>query len=145
MRGKLLLLAGALMAGSGAAPAPEAQPLSIGVQGLRSMKGDLLICVARSAAYFPDCSKDPQKRHLVVPATNAAIPLGDMAPGTYAIAIIHDENGNGKLDTFAGIPREGVGFSRNPAIRFGAPSFRSAQFAMTGSAVRQDVKIKYFL
>lgn len=145
MKGRLLLLAGVLMVSPGAAPVSQPQPISIGLQGLRSMKGDLLICIARSAAYFPDCSKDPEKRHLVVPATTAAIPLGDMAPGSYAIAIIHDENGNGKLDTFAGIPREGVGFSRNPAIRFGAPSFQSAQFVVTGSATRQDIKIKYFL
>ncbi len=145
MRGKLLLLAGALMILPGAAPLDQSQPLSITVEGLRSMKGNLLICVSRTAAYFPDCSKDPQKRHLVVPATAAAIPLGEMAPGNYAVAIIHDENGNGKLDTFAGIPREGVGFSRNPAIRFGAPSFKSAQFTMAGSAARQTIKIKYFL
>ena len=145
MRGKLLLLAGAMMISPGAAPVTEPQPLSIGVEGLRSLKGNLLICISRSAAYFPDCSKDPEKRHLVVPATSAAIPLGDVGPGNYAIAIIHDENGNGKLDTFAGIPREGVGFSRNPAIRFGAPSFRSAQFTLAASPMRQSIKAKYFL
>lgn len=145
MKGKLLLMAGALLMLPGAAPLDQSQPLSITVDGLRSMKGNLLICVSRSAAYFPDCSHDPQKRHMVVPATAAAIPMGEMAPGNYAVAIIHDENGNGKLDTFAGIPREGVGFSRNPAIRFGAPSFRSAQFTMAGSAARQEIKVKYFL
>lgn len=145
MKGKLLLAAGIMMILPGAAPAGQPQPISIGVEGLRSLKGNLLVCIARSAAYFPDCSRDPEKRHLVVPATSAAIPLGEMAPGNYAIAIIHDENGNGKLDTFAGIPREGVGFSRNPAIRFGAPSFRSAEFTTAGSAVRQQIKVKYFL
>ena len=139
------MLAGAMMISPGAAPVAELQPLSIGVEGLRSLKGNLLICISRSAAYFPDCSKDPEKRHMVVPATSAAIPLGDVGPGNYAIAIIHDENGNGKLDTFAGIPREGVGFSRNPAIRFGAPSFRSAQFTLTASPMRQSIKAKYFL
>ena len=122
MRGKLLLLTGALMILSGAAPLDPSQPLSITVEGLRSMKGNLLICVSRTAAYFPDCSKDPQKRHLVVPATAAAIPLGGMAPGNYAVAIIHDENGNGKLDTFAGIPREGVGFPATRRSALGRPA-----------------------
>ncbi|UZW56943.1 DUF2141 domain-containing protein [Sphingobium sp. JS3065] len=128
-----------------AAPPEQAQPLSLDVQGLRSAKGDFLICVTRQAAHFPDCRKDPDGRHFTVPVTSGDVALGRMEPGTYAIAIIHDENGNGKLDTFAGIPREGVGFSRNPAIRFGAPSFRSAQFAVAGAAVRQDIKVKYFL
>lgn len=139
-----LLVAAAAMT-MGAAPGDLAQPLSMDVQGLRSSRGNFLICVTRSAAYFPDCKEDPEGRHFTVPATSGAIELGRLAPGSYAIAIIHDQNGNGKLDTFAGIPREGVGFSRNPAIRFGAPSFRSAQFAVSGAAVRQDIKIKYFL
>ncbi|WP_051132603.1 DUF2141 domain-containing protein [Sphingobium bisphenolivorans] len=129
----------------GAAPDSQTQPLSIEVQGLRSMKGNILVCVTRDAAHFPDCRDDPERRHFTVPAGKAPMSLGLLAPGNYAIAIIHDENGNGRLDTFAGIPREGVGFSHNPAIRFGAPSFRSAEFPVAGSAVRQNIKIKYFL
>ncbi|MFI9650852.1 DUF2141 domain-containing protein [Guyparkeria halopsychrophila] len=35
------------------------------------------------------------------------------APGTYALAVIHDENMNGKLDTqWLGIPTEGAAFQR---------------------------------
>lgn len=120
--------AGLLVAAAGwigGAALPD-QPLSLDVSGLRSARGNFLICVTRVPAHFPDCRDDPEGRHFTVPVTSGAIDLGRMAPGSYAIAIIHDENGNGKLDTFAGIPREGVGFSRNPAIRFGAPSFKSA-------------------
>lgn len=144
MKGRVFLLAVWTMT-AGAAPMDQAQPVSMDVQGLRSAKGDFLICVTRAAAHFPDCRDDPDGRHMAVPVTAGAVALGKLAPGTYAIAIIHDENGNGKLDTFAGIPREGVGFSRNPAIRFGAPSFKSAQFPVAGGAVRQDIKVKYFL
>jgi len=144
VKGKAALMAAVPMA-MGAASVDQAQPLSMDVQGLRSSKGNFLICVTRQADHFPDCRGDPDARQFTVPATTGIVPLGRMEPGTYAIAIIHDENGNGKLDTLVGIPREGVGFSRNPAIRFGAPSFRSAQFAMAGAAVRQDIKVKYFL
>lgn len=140
---KACLLPVAAILAMGAADQP--QTLSVALEGLRSTKGNILICVARQPRYFPDCSRDPDQRHFTVPATSAAIPLGSLAPGDYAIAIIHDENANGKLDTFAGIPREGVGFSRNPAISFGAPSFRSAQFSIGGSPVRQNIKVKYFL
>ena len=129
----------------GAAPEGTMQPLSIEVQGLRSMRGKILVCVTRDAAHFPDCRDDPDRRHFTVAASGSPLPLGQLAQGSYAIAVIHDENGNGKLDTFAGIPREGVGFSNNPAIRFGAPSFQSAQFSVANNAVRQDIKIKYFL
>jgi uncharacterized protein (DUF2141 family) len=113
--------------------------------GLRSARGKVLVCLTRRPDHFPDCRDDPDKRHFAIPARGGETLLGALVPGQYAIAIIHDENGNGRLDTFAGIPREGVGFSRNPALRFGAPSFRAASFAVSGSAVEQDIRLKYFL
>ncbi|MCP1468398.1 uncharacterized protein (DUF2141 family) [Sphingobium sp. OAS761] len=143
MKCALALLA---LAGLTAAASPDAsQHVALGLTGLRSTKGQILICVTRSPAYFPDCSKDPDKRHMAVATTDGPLDLGRLAPGAYAIAIIHDENGNGKLDTFMGIPREGVGFSRNPVLRFGAPSFRAASFPVAGAPVEQDIRVKYFL
>ena len=129
----------------GAAPLGQPQPLIMALEGLRSTKGQILACVTRVPRYFPDCSDDPDKRHFAVAARGGAVTIGNVTPGDYAIAIVHDENGNGKLDTFAGIPREGVGFSRNPVLRFGAPSFRSASFAVAGAPVEQDIRVKYFL
>lgn len=137
-----LLLFGTL---ANAAPAEVAQPLSLEVEGLRSAKGRLLVCVTSEAAHFPDCSNDPDKRHFTLIAEQGPVSLGHVPAGSYAIAVIHDENANGKLDTFAGIPREGVGFSRNPVLRFGAPAFKSAVFSVAGAPVRQQVRIKYFL
>ena len=145
MIGRVAMAVIALAGLSGAAPLSQPQSVSMAVEGLRSGKGQLLVCVTRMPEHFPDCTQDPDKRHFAVPAQGGAVALGAMAPGQYAIAIIHDENGNGKLDTFAGIPREGVGFSRNPVLRFGAPSFRSASFPVAGAPVEQDIKLKYFL
>ncbi|WP_145203035.1 DUF2141 domain-containing protein [Sphingobium sp. B2] len=140
--GGLMLLVPLLL---GAAPLGQPQPLIMALEGLRSTKGQILVCVTRVPRYFPDCSDDPDKRHFAVAARGGAVTIGNVTPGDYAIAIVHDENGNGKLDTFAGIPREGVGFSRNPVLRFGAPSFRSASFAVAGAPVEQDIRVKYFL
>lgn len=140
--GWLIALVPALL---GAAPLGQPQPLNMVLEGLRSTKGQILVCVTRAPRYFPDCSHDPDKRHFVVAAKGGAVTIGNVTPGDYAIAIVHDENGNGKLDTFVGIPREGVGFSRNPVLRFGAPSFRSASFAVAGAPVAQDIRLKYFL
>lgn len=135
----------AMLALTGAAPVGQPQPLSLVLEGLRSGKGQILVCVTRSPRHFPDCSGDPDKRHFTLAAEGGPAMLGVLTPGPYAIAIIHDENRNGKLDTFAGIPREGVGFSRNPVLRFGAPSFRSASFPVAGAPVEQRIRLKYFL
>ncbi|HEX7781762.1 MAG TPA: DUF2141 domain-containing protein [Sphingobium sp.] len=130
----------------GAAPPDLPQPLTVGVGGLRSARGLLQICLTRLPDHFPDCAGDPDKRHFTIPVAQASgMALGDLPPGGYALAIIHDENSNNKLDTFMGIPKEGIGFSGNPSFHFGPPSFRAARFMVVGASVRQDVKIKYFL
>ncbi len=64
--------------------------------------------------------------------------------GIYAVAIIHDENGNGKMDTnFLGIPAEGVGVSTNPRV-FGKPSFEQGQFSIKGNTAIA-IETKYIL
>ncbi|MEJ7927838.1 DUF2141 domain-containing protein [Sphingobium sp. AN641] len=142
MRAAIASLAALLLA---AAPPPPADGLTIAWEGLRSQKGRILICVTRNAKHFPNCSDDPEKRHYDVAATAGILPVGRLASGDYAIAIIHDENGNGKLDTFMGIPREGVGFSRNAPIRFGPPGFRAASVPVADMPQRQTIRVKYFL
>lgn len=144
---KAVLSALVLLTLSGAAPpASIDQDLSLNIAGLRSTKGILRICLTRLPDYFPDCTNDPEKRHFSVAANRqGSIDLGQLPPGGYAIAIIHDENGNNRLDTFAGIPREGFGFSENPPIRFGPPSFRSARFLINNAPVQQTVRMKYML
>jgi len=44
-----------------------------------------------------------------------------------------------------GIPREGFGFSRNPAIRFGPPRYKDARFTLGADAQMQQVRIRYLL
>lgn len=104
------------------------------------------MCLTTRADHFPDCQDDPQARRLKVPAAQAAdLRFTGLPSGNYAIALIHDENGNNKLDTMFGIPREGFGFSRNPAIRFGPPRFDSAQFVVSSGEVGETVRVKYML
>ena len=43
-----------------------------------------------------------------------------------------------------GMPREGFGFSRNPALRMGPPHYGDVQFAVAGRS-HQAVKLKYLL
>jgi uncharacterized protein (DUF2141 family) len=135
----LALATGAALAGTATANST----LEVSVSGLRNMKGNVLICLTANPKAFPDCSKDPNSFKRVVKATAAgSVGIEGVAPGTYALSLIHDENGNGKLDTAVAIPKEGFGFSRNPTITFGPPKFKSAAFIVNGNAT-QSVKMKY--
>jgi uncharacterized protein (DUF2141 family) len=117
-----------------------------GIEGLRSAKGQVIVCLTMRADHFPNCHDDPQARRLKVPATEAReLRFSGLPTGGYAIALIHDENGNQKLDTMLGIPKEGFGFSRNPVIRFGAPKFSAARFDVASGTVDETVRVKYML
>ena len=97
-------------------------------------------------AKFPSCKGDPNARRMTVPAPQAAnLRIENLPLGQYAIAVIHDENSNAKLDTALGIPREGFGFSRNPVIMFGPPRFSAAEFAVGDGETAQRLKMKYLL
>jgi len=73
------------------------------------------------------------------------VSFNGMSPGTYAVAIVHDENSNSKMDMAVFLPREGYGFSRNPAVMTGPPKFRSAAFVINAADVSQRVQMKYML
>ena len=65
-------------------------------------------------------------------------------PGTYAVAVYHDENGNAKFDkTWIGLPDEGFGVSNNPTIFLAPPSFDEAKFEAVDGSTVIDVEVKY--
>ena len=136
----------ALSAVPGIAAAAPAGRLEVTLTGLRNGKGDLLLCLTRNSKHFPDCNADPEARKLVVPAKGArTFSFDDLPPGNYAFSLFHDENRNRKLDTMMAFPREGFGFSRNPKVRFGPPSFSQVAFQVGSGSVTQIVKMQYLL
>jgi uncharacterized protein (DUF2141 family) len=76
--------------------------------------------------------------------TQAHCDFEDIPPGTYALAVIHDENMNGKLDTnWLGIPTEGYGFSSGARALLGAPSFSAASFQYDGGTLDLTISLHY--
>jgi uncharacterized protein (DUF2141 family) len=68
----------------------------------------------------------------------------DIPPGTYALAVVHDENMNGELDTnWLGIPTEGYGFSNDAKALLGAPSFSAASFKYDGKTLDLTISLHY--
>lgn len=137
----ILLAGSAMLAGS-----PPAE-LEVRIERVRNGRGDLHLCLTRRPAHFPHCGEDPAAVKRSVPASAAARPirLSGMAPGSWALSVMHDENRNGRLDTLLGIPREGFGFSRNPKIRFGPPKFDQVRFDLEPGIARQTVQMQYLL
>jgi uncharacterized protein (DUF2141 family) len=124
---------------------PSATRLFVDVDHVRAGRGVVAVTV------FAD---DPKKflvklGSLYVGRAPAAVPVTRLClnlprPGVYALAVYHDANSNGKFDrTALGLPAEGYGFSNNPAIWFGPPSFNAVKFTVARSGLRTGIRMKY--
>jgi uncharacterized protein (DUF2141 family) len=135
----------ALLAAGGLAAEPAGATLEVTVQGIKSTKGLIRLAICPPGAGFPDCrTKEVRSASLPIANGTARIVLSGITPGSYAVSVFHDANANGKLDTFAGIPREGYGFSRNPPFKPRAPRFSEAQIEVGGQSV-VAIKLRYLL
>jgi uncharacterized protein (DUF2141 family) len=118
--------------------------LRIHVTGFRNGKGVAGGTVFASPEGWPE---DPTKS--VVQGGfpiqgNEAKEEFQIPPGRYAIAVMHDENENHKLDkNFLGIPKEGFGFANNPRIGMSAPSFDAAAHQVNCPETDVEIRLIY--
>ena len=123
----------------------ETTTLVLHVEGLRTAEGQLLIHIYDTDKGFLRDGGD-SAREVLHPVDGTAVSLQiDRQPrGRFAIAVIHDEDGDGELGThLLGIPREGVGLSNNPRSRFGPPRFADAAVEIDGERMVLDITIRY--
>ena len=123
-----------------------ASEIEVSLENLRSQKGEVLYLLFAAEKGFPDQAGNSLIKGSI-PAREAherGIMINGLVDGEYALSIFHDENSNHKLDTtFIGIPKEGFGFSQNPYVFFGPPSFNKAKFVLK-TRTKLKVKILYF-
>jgi uncharacterized protein (DUF2141 family) len=142
--------------GTGEPSTPPQQPtsaaLTVKITGLHSERGNICLSMFNSAEGFPDsASKAVLAECFAVIGRSFDITIEKIPNGTYAIALWHDENRDGKLNyNFLGIPKEGLAFSENGKPRItppppGPPSFSSIAFEMKGEPRSTPTKMSYLL
>jgi uncharacterized protein (DUF2141 family) len=143
----LCSLAAAVIATSAArSDGPTSNEIRVDVVGLRSDKGTVDCLLFNSAEGFPgDASKAVGKMKSIIEHGRAACTFDEPRAGTYAVAFIHDENENGKLDTnFLGIPNEGIGASNDAKATFGPPKWDDAKFVHALGLQALEIHPHYF-
>jgi len=141
-----------LLAAAPAIPASSAETgttVSITVSNLRNEKGVVMACMTTDPDRFPRCRDDAGSHRATVSISaggEVTLNFANVLPGTYAIALLHDENENGRADrALTLIPREGFGFSRDAPVRMGPPDFEDAAFTVGTEAVTQAIRMRYML
>jgi len=131
---------------SGASEPPTGD-ITVTITEMRSNRGVVRACMTTDPRIFPKCRKDPESHRIVIPADKAvSFTFSGVEPGRYAIALLHDENANGKADRVLGMmPKEGFGFSRDAGVHMGPPKFESAAFDFDGETTSQTIRMRYML
>ena len=116
------------------------------IKNLRNNAGQVGCSLFSSADGFPaDVSKAVERILLPIKDKTATCEFKGVSPGIYAIAAIHDENENGKLDrpTF-GAPTEGWGASRGAKAGFmRGPRFDDAALRFAAGTSTVSITIHY--
>ncbi len=139
----LMLIALAGTVGSAQASQPG---LHVEILGIRNSIGAVACALFEGPGGFPtEFLRFATNIMMVqVRATKATCDFADIAPGTYALAVIHDENRDGELAiNWMGKPQEGYGFSNDAKGTLGAPSFEAASFAYNGERLNMTIALHY--
>lgn len=124
----------------------EGGDIRLSVDGFRNDTGEVRGALFASPNGWTERGHEVATCRAEIRAGHATCDFRDVPAGEYAIAFLHDEDGNGELArNFLGIPEEGFGFSNDAPLRFGPPSFRDASVAHDGSASSLRARVRYGL
>ncbi len=134
-----------VMALAAAGPAPRAAfgaDLTVEVVGLGSDDGNVHFALYDDPATFPDDEGRLRGTNVPIAGRRAVAVFKNLTPGSYAVAVFHDENGNGSFDQgLLGLPLEDYGFSNGAPAFLGAPSFDQAKFAVPEEGIHITIDV----
>lgn len=120
--------------------------LAIDVTGVRSDDGRVLLALhqERAGISFPDDQGAVAGVWIDAAAGTFSLVFPDLAEGRYAVSVMHDENGDGALDTnLLGVPTEGYGFSNDATGFMGPPDFSDACVVVGDEPVHAVITLLY--
>ncbi len=120
--------------------------IHVKILDIRNSAGAVACALFESAAGFPTEYLLAATNIMIIKVRDrqARCDFEDIPHGRYALAVVHDENMNGKLDVqWLGIPTEGYGFSNDAKSLLGAPTFSDASFPYDGRNLDLTIRLNY--
>jgi len=141
----IFVLSGLGVVPSGPARADDVPgTVRVDVSSFRDRAGLLGCRLHSDPKAFPDATDGPGVA-VAIEADRATCLFENVAAGTYAVAVMHDANQNGKVDkNFLGMPTEGYGVSNNRTYAFKPPRWHESKFTVApGESVSLAVTLRY--
>jgi uncharacterized protein (DUF2141 family) len=145
LKSKLLGIAIIFLLLSGGNATAQTGKIVVEVSNLRNASGKVLAALYKSEKGFMKDEKLAIATAQVTLSGKQVQIVFDVPYGEYAFSLLHDENGNGKMDTnMLGIPKEGYAASNNAKNSLGAPKYPDAKFKLDKPEIRQQVQMIYW-
>lgn len=120
----------------------QQQSLTVVVKNVKETKGKIAVALFNSEKDFT--KNRLQGKTTVAESGEVHVVFENLAPGEYAVSVMHDANQNDDLDSNAfGIPKEGFGFSNDAMGMFGPPSFEKAKFKIEAVEKKIVISLRY--
>jgi uncharacterized protein (DUF2141 family) len=113
---------------------------------LRNSKGNFRCALFTSGDGFPNqYEKAAMTASPAIVAGRAVCSFSNVPVGSYALAVLHDENNNMKMDNAqTGMPLEGFGASNDVEPGpMSPPNFQDAVFKVDGQPLKMTVLVRY--
>jgi uncharacterized protein (DUF2141 family) len=124
--------------------AAGAADLTVIVSGIRNASGSVSAGIYDSASSFPKVDEAVVVFRIKARQGAVGFAVHGLAPGRYAVAAYHDENGNGRLDFDpTGAPAEGYGVSNGARNPQAPPEFARAAFELGDQNEAVTIEIAY--
>jgi uncharacterized protein (DUF2141 family) len=125
-------------------PAIDSITVFVEINGFRNENGFCRLLLFESEQGFPDTPEEAELMLSSKIVSRNADFIFKIIPGKYAIAILHDENSDGKINkTWYGKPKEGFGVSNNPEIGFSSPRFSESVLNLDEKNNYIKIKLNY--
>ncbi|MEB3220307.1 MAG: DUF2141 domain-containing protein [Nostocales cyanobacterium 94392] len=122
--------------------------LTVTINGIQNQQGQICLRIYDNENGFPLGDNSGVKNQCTkIIGNSLKQEFTGLKKGTYAVAVIDDQNHDTKLDRdFLGIPEEGFGISNNPrvSIKTGTPKFEQSSFSLIQNQTI-DIVMKYSL
>jgi uncharacterized protein (DUF2141 family) len=123
----------------------QTSTINVTLSEIKNQKGLIRVALFQKDDGFPnDHEKAFRSISMEITGSQLNFNIGDLPAGEYALAILHDENKNGKMDfNFLRMPKEGYGVSNNANGSFGPPKFTDAKFLLSSDNLPLEIKMNY--
>jgi uncharacterized protein (DUF2141 family) len=124
----------------------QSAALTVEITNIRFDKGWIRIGLYNHPDQFPvNPAKTFDFRKTSLKQGMMEILLDDLPPGTYALSLLDDVNGNDQMDyRLVKIPAEGFGFSNNIKPKLKHPPFDHVSFQVPEGGTRIKIEMQYF-